>query len=280
MSSLDTNIKLELALNILLLIAFLSLNSTLSITNRWALGLYGFSFPLLLTGCHMLFSFCCLLPVMLCAPFRAQHTGCIRKHWKAIVAIGICMAVNVSLNNLSLVLITLTMNQIIRYSQNTGQCRHNLVFCYLGTCFLCRSSIPVVTALMSILIEGVMPTTPESASLVLLSSGVMLVMWQGAVSGSTPGILVCVVATLCNGVTMCTIGRVMSDKVHVLCLIFYTAPVSCATLTPFFLLKEVKIDIQAFLFRLPSCKDESTEHIFLVKACVTRAHPSSCFVPL
>ena len=102
-------------LNLLLLAIFLLLNSALSVTNRWALGLSGFSFPLLLTACHMAFSFCALLPVMLCKPFRGQHISCITKQWKGMLAIGVCMACNISLNNTSLVMITLSTNQIIRY---------------------------------------------------------------------------------------------------------------------------------------------------------------------
>ena len=80
-----------------------------------ALGVYGFSFPLLLTTCHMAFSFCVLLPFMLREPFRSKHAATLQKQWKGLLAIGIYMAANISLNNLSLVLITLSLNQVIRY---------------------------------------------------------------------------------------------------------------------------------------------------------------------
>lgn len=110
----DTSNKHQLALNVLLVIAYLGLNSVLNLTNKWALGVYGFSFPLLLTTCHMAFSCCVLLPFMLQEPFRSKHRSTIEKQWKGLAAIGIYMAANVSLNNLSLVLITLSLNQVIR----------------------------------------------------------------------------------------------------------------------------------------------------------------------
>ena len=97
------------------IVGFLVLNSALSIGNRWALGVSGFTFPLLLTTCHMAFGFLALSPLMLCEPFRSQHPACIKQSWKGILIIGACQAFNVALNNLSLVLITLSLNQIIRY---------------------------------------------------------------------------------------------------------------------------------------------------------------------
>ena len=102
------------ALDFLLVVAFLTLNSVLNLTNKWALSSYGFRFPLLLTTCHMSFSFLALLPFMVREPFRSKHRESLATQWKGLVAIGIYMAANISLNNLSLVLITLSLNQVIR----------------------------------------------------------------------------------------------------------------------------------------------------------------------
>ena len=110
----DTSSKGQLALSTLLIAAYLGLNIILNVTNRWALGVYGFAFPLLLTTCHMAFSFCLLLPFMLHEPFRSKHCDTLAKQWKGLAAIGLYMAANIALNNLSLVLITLSLNQIIR----------------------------------------------------------------------------------------------------------------------------------------------------------------------
>lgn len=95
--------------------AYLTLNSTLNLMNKWLLGIYGFQFPLLLTSCHMLFSFLILLPFMLTSPFKALHLPTLRKQWKGIIGIGLFMAVNIAFNNLSLVSITLSLNQVIRH---------------------------------------------------------------------------------------------------------------------------------------------------------------------
>lgn len=102
------------AYNTALVAAYLGLNSLLNLTNKWALGVYGLSFPLLLTTVHMAFSFTVLLPYMLRPSMRQQHRDTLSKQWKGIVAIGLYMATNVALNNSSLVWVTLTLNQIIR----------------------------------------------------------------------------------------------------------------------------------------------------------------------
>ncbi len=44
---------------------------------------------------------------------------------------------------------------------------------------------------------------------------------------------------LSNAAMMSTSGRVLSEKMDVVRLTFYTAPVSCLALTPFFLWREV-----------------------------------------
>ncbi len=44
---------------------------------------------------------------------------------------------------------------------------------------------------------------------------------------------------LCAAAMLSTAGLVLSEKMDVLQLTFYTAPVSCAMLFPFYLLREV-----------------------------------------
>ena len=96
-----------------LILLYLCLNSTLNIMNRWALGIYGFTFPILLTICHMMFAFVVLLPVM-AANTKLQHKATLKRQYKGLICIGVFMALNVSLNNLSLVQISLSLNQVIR----------------------------------------------------------------------------------------------------------------------------------------------------------------------
>jgi drug/metabolite transporter (DMT)-like permease len=176
--------------------------------------MYGFKFPLLLTCCHMLFSFLALLPFMLSRSMMAKHEDTLRRQWKGFVAIGLFMALNISLNNSSLVEMTLSLNQVI------------------------RASIPVFTCLLAIGIEGKTPSRGEAASLLILTAGVMLAVWDGAVAGSPRGIALCLAGTVSNALMMTTSGKVLSEKVDVLRLTFYTAPVSMAALVPFFLSRE------------------------------------------
>ena len=103
-----------------------------------------------------------------------------------------------------------------------------------------RSSIPVFTCLMAIFIEAKRPSTGEAGSLCLLTAGVMLSVWEGQVAGSSSAILLCILGTLSNAAMMSMTGRLLSEKIDVLRLTFYTAPVSCLLLLPVFLAREVR----------------------------------------
>ncbi len=83
---------------------------------RYALGLYGFRFPLFLTSTHMAFCFLALLPYHLTHNWEA-HKAVLRRQWKGLAAIGAFLAAGISLNNVSLVYISLSLNQVIRCGQ-------------------------------------------------------------------------------------------------------------------------------------------------------------------
>lgn len=51
--------------------------------------------------------------------------------------------------------------------------------------------------------------------------------------------LLCIIGTVCNAAMMSTSGRSLSEKLDVLRLAFYTAPVSCLALFPFCYFHEV-----------------------------------------
>lgn len=80
---------------------------------QWALGHYGLAFPLMLTSMHMGFSFLILAPVALRTPWET-HVRTIQKQWRGLLYIGCFMALNIALNNISLLDITLSLNQVIR----------------------------------------------------------------------------------------------------------------------------------------------------------------------
>lgn len=101
-----------------LVAAYLFLNSTLNLTNKWILSAstgYGFMFPLALTCCHTLLGFLALLPHMLSRAVRGTHRDSILVQWKGLVAMGLFMAANAGFNNTSLVNMSLSLNQIIRH---------------------------------------------------------------------------------------------------------------------------------------------------------------------
>ena len=88
--------------------------------NKTAVGASGFSFPLFMTVGHMVFSFIVLAPFMAFQPFISLHHATLSKQWKGLICIGAFMALNIALNNLSLVEITLSLNQVIRCGMLTS----------------------------------------------------------------------------------------------------------------------------------------------------------------
>jgi hypothetical protein len=152
---------------------------------QWALAHYGLVYPLILTSCHMAFSFLVLAPFALRTPLDV-HARFLRKQWRGVAFIGAFLAVNIGLNNISLLGITLSLNQVI------------------------RSAIPVVTCALAVVVEGVRPSGEEAGALVVLSAGVMIAMWQGAVGGSPGSILCCVAGTISNGAMMTFSSRLLS----------------------------------------------------------------------
>mmetsp|Transcript_12315 Transcript_12315/g.24763 ORF Transcript_12315/g.24763 Transcript_12315/m.24763 type:complete len:358 (-) Transcript_12315:2721-3794(-) len=206
---------------ILLIAVYLTLNTSLNLLNKWALGHYGLAYPLALTCSHMSFSFLVLSPFALRIPFET-HVRTLEKQWKGILYIGSFMALNIALNNISLLDISLSLNQVI------------------------RSSIPVVTCLLAIVVEGKIPTHKEVTSLVILTVGVMIAVWQGTIAGKPHAILFCIIGTVCNGAMMTFSGKLLSEKLDVVRLTFYTAPVSLVCLAPFMAWRELG-DFQIYL---------------------------------
>ncbi|CAL8462578.1 g2111 [Coccomyxa elongata] len=151
---------------------------------------------------------------MLGKSMRGTHRNSIEKQWKGLVAIGVLMAANIAFNNSSLVNMSLSLNQII------------------------RASIPVVTAIVAVVVEHQIPGKGEAAGLLVLTGGVMLSVYEGTAVGSPYAIFCCIAGTICNGAMMSFSGRLLSEKLDVLRLAFYTAPVSLGVLLPLFYLQE------------------------------------------
>lgn len=91
---------------------------------------------------------------------------------------------NIVAMNTSLVLISLSLNQII------------------------RSGIPIFTAILGIAIEKIIPTGFEFLSLVMLTLGVVLSIWEGSLAGSSSGISIAIASTVCGAAMLNFSGKV------------------------------------------------------------------------
>lgn len=60
----------------------------------------------------------------------------------------------------------------------------------------CRSAIPVITALLAVVIERQVPTKAEGMGLLVLTSGVMLSVYEGS-GGTSRGIMICILGEAC-----------------------------------------------------------------------------------
>mmetsp|Transcript_57942 Transcript_57942/g.183906 ORF Transcript_57942/g.183906 Transcript_57942/m.183906 type:complete len:200 (+) Transcript_57942:568-1167(+) len=105
-----------------------------------------------------------LFPMMMLPSYRDLHTVTLRRSWKGITCIGCFMAGNISLNNASLVHMTLSLNQVI------------------------RASIPVITALMAICVEARWPSRLQAGGLLPISMGVMLAVYDASSHASLLGL--------------------------------------------------------------------------------------------
>ena len=135
--------------------SYLGLNSFLNLLNRWALGLHGLRFPLIMTASHMIFGFGAFSPLMLMSEkYYSQHTRVLTEDWKGLATIAVMNGVQIACNNASLTAMELSMNQVI------------------------RASIPVLVALIAVCVEHKIPSKSEIACLFVISLGVMLAVWE------------------------------------------------------------------------------------------------------
>ena len=68
--------------------------------------------------------------------------------------------------------------------------------------------MPVAVAMLAAVIERKTPTLAEVAALTVLSAGVMLAVWEGSVTGSVTGVVLCVTALFSSAAMVSTTGKV------------------------------------------------------------------------
>ncbi len=103
-----------------------------------------------------------------------------------------------------------------------------------------RASIPVFTAVLAVVIEHQIPSPGEALGLVALTAGVMIAVYEGSGAAGPFAVFLCVLGTVCNAAMMSFSGKLLSEKIDVLRLAFYTAPVSLMFLLPFLWYREVR----------------------------------------
>jgi len=202
----------QLAFSVFIIIMYLGLNSFLNLLNRWALGLYGLRFPLIMTSAHMIFGSTALAPMMMMREdYVSRHATVLSNDWKGIATIAVMNGFQIACNNASLTVMELSMNQVI------------------------RASIPVLVAILAVCIEGKVPSKGEVGCLVVISMGVMLAVWEAS-RNAMLGTVLTLLSTVMQSVQMSLSGKVMSGrsgKLDSFQMTFYTGPVAFVTLAPF-----------------------------------------------
>lgn len=90
------------------------------------------------------------------------------------------------------------------------------------------------------LFERKIPSVAEATSLLVITLGVILAMWRSNAAGTPWAILICLLGTISNAGMISLSSKVLSEKVDVLQLTFYTAPVSFLAILPAFFYTEVR----------------------------------------
>ena len=68
--------------------------------------------------------------------------------------------------------------------------------------------MPVAVAMLAAVIERKIPTLTEAAALAVLSIGVMIAIWEGSVTGSVAGVILCIMALFSSAGMVSTTGKV------------------------------------------------------------------------
>jgi len=222
--------------------AFMALNASLSLLNRWALGIAGgLRLPLLMTASHMVFGSFALTPLMLLHEgYAATLLAEARSRSLSLVLIGAFNALQISLNNTALVSIELSLNQVVRA---TG---------------------PVVVALLAVCLEGSIPRKGEALCLLGISAGAMMTVYSGLGHSTAFGVALTAASTLAQCLQISISGRLMrgQGKLDAFQMTALTGPISFLAIIPFALTAEFSV-LSAALATQPA-----TALSFLLGSCV------------
>lgn len=144
--------------NVVIVLSYWGLNQVLSLFNSWAFRVKGFSFPCLVSVSQSLFYALFALVAAGCGSTRFRHAIASSSSSSAatnrrVRSVAVWATLNVVLNNCSLVYLPLSINQVL------------------------RATIPVITALVSV-VHGRVPSASEAGALTLIVGGVLVVIGQ------------------------------------------------------------------------------------------------------
>eukprot|EP00928_Gymnodinium_smaydae_P013496 TRINITY_DN14919_c0_g4_i2.p1 TRINITY_DN14919_c0_g4~~TRINITY_DN14919_c0_g4_i2.p1 ORF type:complete len:325 (-),score=67.46 TRINITY_DN14919_c0_g4_i2:171-1100(-) len=207
--------------NVGLCLLYIVLNAGLNFLNRWALGVKDFAFPLTLTGAHMLLNPVLLLPVVLARGTTfAQHKQIVSEQWRGLLVVGLLNGIQIALNNSSLVVMELSLNQIV------------------------RAAMPVMVSLLAVVVEQKVPSADQFLALVIISVGVMMAVLRPGttVSGDLKGTALVLCSVGLMALQMSFSGR-LGVRLDAVQMTFYTGWLSFLAVVGFL----VALEGQAFL---------------------------------
>ena len=189
-----------------LVLAYLALNTALSVLNRVALGMSSFRFPVFVTATHMALGSTALAPSVvgatdddLCSIFVSE--------WKGLLLVSALNGLQIAANNASLTEIGLSMNQVV------------------------RACVPVLTAGVAALAGSRLPSAPEAASLFAVSLGVALCVYESG-RHSAYGIALVATSALVQAAQMSLASVLMTRRLTPQQMTFFTGPIAFLLLVP------------------------------------------------
>ena len=195
------------------------LNIGLSYYNSYVLSHTNFRYAFLLTLINKVVGFFVAITLMLVRRGLPKPGEVLGQFLRPMVHVqGVMTALNIGLNNWSLVFISLTMNQVL------------------------RSTVPLPTAALSMLLEGKYFSWHLWASMLLLISGCVLAAWGAMGNEPILGILVAlgsVFATAMWTVTSAILMQTGAEPLDSVSLLFVAGPTCMVTLGIFFCVQDL-----------------------------------------
>lgn len=198
-------------------LSYLVLNVAINTFNKYTLGVYGFHFPLSVTLAHQVFSFAVLSAWL--RGFDGDRERTYREHWEAqkvgLGVTGVMTALNLGFNNGSLVLVSLSANQLI------------------------TASMPLFTTAFTLALEpdAFKPHLLQLLALPAICLGVMMVVHQehSQVKANVLGLALVFLSVLANALRTALSSKLLdgSKKLDILAMQWITSPIAALALIPF-----------------------------------------------